>query len=271
MRPLKLTLAYEGTAYAGWQIQPDQPTLQAALEKALHRVTGEAVRVLASGRTDAGVHALGQVVGCATNGRLANDRLQSALNAVLPPDMRVLRIETAVTGFHAIRDAVSKRYRYVIQDGDVGDLFLRRYCWFVPGSLDEHAMHRAAQPLVGTHDYSSFEASGAPRCSSIRTVRELTVAREAGAATITVEIEADGFLYNMVRNIVGTLVEVGKGRQAEGWAATVLAAGDRRKAGRTAPARGLFLVHVDYGHSAQRPPASSPVGRSFPVAIDGLD
>ena len=248
MRSLKLTLAYDGTAYAGWQVQPGQPTVQAALETALERITGRQVRAVASGRTDAGVHALGQVVSCAADCRLAVDPLRRALNANLPPDIRVLRVEDAPEGFHAIRSAVAKRYRYVLQDGPLPDVFLRHYSWFVPVRLDEQAMHRAARALVGTHEFSSFQASGGERASSVRTVGELIVRRvgDEPSHKVWVEIEANGFLYHMVRNIVGSLVEVARGSRAEDWLAQVLAAQDRRQAGRTAPARGLFLLRVDY-------------------------
>jgi tRNA pseudouridine38-40 synthase len=248
MRFLKLTLAYDGTAYKGWQIQPGQPTVQGTLERAMGRVTGQTIRAVASGRTDSGVHALGQVVSCATDCQLSTDELCRAINANLPRDMRVLQVQEAPWGFHAVRGAIGKCYRYLIQDGPVPDVFARHYSWFVPVRLDERAMHRAAQALVGTHDFSSFEAAGAPRCSTVRTVTELAVRREGGDRTgrVSVQIEANGFLYNMVRNIVGTLVEVGKGKQPESWPAHVLAKKDRRRAGRTAPARGLFLVHVKY-------------------------
>ncbi len=248
MRFLKLTLAYDGTAYKGWQIQPGQPTVQGTLEHALERVTGQTIRAVASGRTDSGVHALGQVVSCAIDCQLATEQLCRAINANLPRDMRVLQVEEAPWGFHAVRSAIGKCYRYLIQDGPVPDVFTRHYSWFVPVRLDEQAMHRAAQALVGTHDFSSFEAAGAPRRSTVRTVTELTVRRESGDRTgpVSVQIEANGFLYNMVRNIVGTLVEVGKGRQPESWPEHVLAGKDRRQAGRTAPACGLFLVHVKY-------------------------
>lgn len=254
MRSLKLTLAYDGTAYAGWQIQPDRPTLQGTLEQALHRITGENIRAVASGRTDTGVHAQGQVVSLASECRLSVEELQRAINANLPRDMRVLQVEEAPRGFHAIRDAVSKRYRYIIQQGPVADVFARRYSWFVPFRLDRQAMHRAAQGLVGTHDFASFQAAGGQRCSSVRTVTQLAVTGDCldRIEHVCIEIDADGFLYHMVRNIVGTLVEVGKGARSEDWPAEVQRACDRRRAGRTAPAHGLFLVLVRYGNAEAR-------------------
>ncbi len=254
LRVFRLTLAYDGTAYAGWQVQPGHRTIQQTLEDALRQITSETARTLASGRTDAGVHALGQVVAVRSHSHLAPEVLARALNAVLPADIRVEQAVETAEDFHPIRDAVAKRYRYLIHDGPVREVFARHYCWhFAHGRLDAEAMARAAEPLQGTHDFSSFETSGAPRNSSVRTVADLSVRRARdpwgrGDATewIVLEIEADGFLYNMVRAIVGTLVEVGRGAQPETWPAEVLAAADRRVAGPTAPPQGLFLVRVDY-------------------------
>lgn len=267
MRTLKLTIAYDGAAYAGWQSQLDKPTVQSTLEEALARVTGERVRVLASGRTDAGVHALGQVVGLRTNSPLSTDVLLRALNANLPEDIVVREVAKAPDGFHAIRDALRKRYRYVIHDGPLRSVFLRRYAWhYAYGRLNDEAMRRAASALLGTHDFSSFQSSGAERATSVRTIYEIRVERgraghhmlffpfestdDEGRAGrrdfMTIEVEADGFLYNMVRTIVGTLVQVGRGKQPESWLGEVLRAADRRAAGPTAPPQGLMLVHVEY-------------------------
>jgi tRNA pseudouridine38-40 synthase len=248
VRTLKLTLAYDGAAYAGWQWQQGPRTLQGTLEAALAQVTGESIRVTASGRTDAGVHALGQVVSFQTASDLSAAVLQKALNAELPDDMAVLDAADVREGFHAIRNAVRKRYRYFINDGRVRDVFRRQYAWHYRRSLDADAMHRAAQALAGRHDFTSFETTGSQRTSSVRTVFEISVVRagQGSPELLVVEIEADGFLYNMVRSIVGTLVEVGRGERSESWPAEVLAARDRRAAGMTAPAHGLFLVHVEY-------------------------
>jgi len=252
VRTLKLTLAYDGTAYAGWQSQPNQPTLQDALEAALAHVTGEAIRVVASGRTDAGVHALGQVVSFPTASELAPETVRKALNAELPDDIVVLAAAEARAAFHATHDAIRKRYRYVIHDGPVRDVFHRRHAWHYRRKLDAAAMHRAAQALAGTHDFRSFESAWPQRTSSVRTIFEIGVARAAGATPgseenfVILEVEADGFLYNMVRAIVGTLVEVGRGVRGETWPGEVLAALDRRAAGMTAPPEGLCLVRVDY-------------------------
>jgi tRNA pseudouridine38-40 synthase len=248
MRILKLTLAYDGTSYSGWQTQPGRATLQQTFERALSRVVGEEIRVIASGRTDAGVHALGQVVSFRCHSNLPPQVLQKALNSELPFDIAVLEAAEAPEGFHAIASARRKRYRYVLCDGPIRDVFARNYAWHCYAPLNAEAMHRAGQPLVGTHDFASFQTAGSPRESSVRTVLELSVARGQGGRDdrIAFEIEADGFLYNMVRAIVGTLVEVGQGRRGEAWPAEVLGACDRQAAGRTAPPQGLFLVRVDY-------------------------
>jgi tRNA pseudouridine38-40 synthase len=249
MRTLKLTLAYDGTAYAGWQVQPGCRTVQGTLEAAMEKVTGPTTHVLASGRTDAGVHALGQVVGWRTPSDLPVEVLWRALNAELPQDIAVLEVTEAADDFHAVRDAVRKRYRYVIHDGPVHDVFRRQYCWhYTHGRLDAQAMARAAGALLGTHDFRSFQSSGTARESTVRTVFEISVRRGRGGARdwINLEIEADGFLYHMVRAIVGTLVEVGRGAQSETWPAEVLRAADRSAAGPTAPPQGLFLLRVDY-------------------------
>lgn len=248
VRTLRLTLAYDGTAYAGWQVQPDQRTLQGALEAALERITGETIRVVASGRTDAGVHALGQVVSFRTASELSAEVFQRALNAGLPHDMAVLAASDAPDDFHAIRDARRKRYRYVIHDGPQRDVFRRHYAWHVKWRLDSDAMQEAARTLVGTHDFRSFETDWPNRTTSVRTVFELDIRRGENEQRdlVACEIEADGFLYNMVRNIVGTLVEVGRGARPIEWPGEVLTAQDRRAAGPTAPPQGLFLLRVVY-------------------------
>jgi tRNA pseudouridine38-40 synthase len=248
MRTFKLTLAYDGTNYSGWQIQPGRVTLQETLERALAKITGDAIRVTASGRTDAGVHARGQVVSFRGETQLTPEVLHRALNAELPHDMAVVALEEEEADFHATGRAVRKRYEYVLCDGPARDVFGRHFAWHCRGRLDAEAMHRAAQALQGTHDFSSFETAGSPRETSVRTVFLIGVERGegSGADRLTFFIEADGFLYNMVRTIVGTLVEVGRGTQDEAWLQRVLAARDRGAAGQTAPPQGLFLARVDY-------------------------
>jgi tRNA pseudouridine38-40 synthase len=244
MRWLKINVAYDGTAYAGWQIQPSEPTVQAVLENAWHEITRERVRMMAAGRTDAGVHALGQVAGVATDSQLSAAELQRGLNAVLPEDVAVVALVEAPDSFHATYEAKRKTYRYQIHNGRTPDVFHRRYVWHYPQPLDAEKMQSAAQGLVGKHDFASFESAGSERPDSVRTLFAVSVARANDR--ITIEVTGDGFLYNMVRAIVGTLVEVGKGAREPAWVAEVLASRDRRRAGQTAPPQGLFLVSVEY-------------------------
>jgi tRNA pseudouridine38-40 synthase len=260
MRSLKITIAYDGTNYAGWQRQPGKPTIQEKLEKAIEKITGRHSSTMASGRTDAGVHALGQVVGFHTDSTLPPEVLLRALNANLPHDIAVLDISEAPEGFRPTHDAKRKRYRYIIHDGPIRDVFERHFAWhYSYGRLDAEAMQRAAAALSGRHDFRSFQSSGAERKTSIRTIFELSVRRgraqnlpspigrgAGGANFIAIEVEADGFLYNMVRAIVGTLVQVGRGAQPENWPGEVLLAMDRRVAGPTAPPQGLCLLRVEY-------------------------
>ena len=244
-RWLKLTVAYDGTAYAGWQWQPTQTTVQGVLQAAWTRITGEEPRVSASGRTDAGVHALGQVVGIETRSDLSDERVRRGLNAVLPEDVVVMAVEAAPAGFHATYDSLRKTYRYQIHNGRVPPLFDRRYVWHVrAGELDAQAMGQGGALLVGRQDFASLETTGSERASTIRTITRLEVERKGERIDITVT--GDGFLYNMVRAIAGTLVEVGRGARSPEWVTEVLAARDRTKAGPNAPPEGLFLVEVEY-------------------------
>ncbi len=248
LQSLKLTISYDGTHYCGWQIQPNGPTIQQAIERAFAQIFGERIAITASGRTDAGVHASGQVASCEVKTELSCERICRALNGNLPLDIRVLAVEQAPPGFHAIRDAVRKRYRYCLEDTPIHNVFRRHYVWHVrAGRLDVATMQQAASTLVGTHDFRSFQAAGSDRKTTIRTIFALDVQRDVRpGGEIILEIEADGFLYNMVRNIVGTLVEIGLGNQSVHWIEEVLAARDRKKAGRTAPPEGLQLLHVTY-------------------------
>jgi tRNA pseudouridine38-40 synthase len=245
MRNIKLTIAYDGTDFHGWQRQAGVRTVQQVLENALHALSGELVTATASGRTDAGVHATGQVVHFLTASRHATETFVRALNAHLPPDIRVWDAVEKPQAFHATLDARSKRYRYVIDNGRFADPFQLRYSWHVRRPLDTAAMAGAGAALLGRHDFHSFETEWPNRTSSVRTI--LDVAVERAGSRVTIEVEADGFLYNMVRAIAGTLVRVGAGKRPESWVAEVLAALDRAQAGPTAPAKGLFLIKVLYG------------------------
>ena len=249
-RSLKVTLTYDGTDFCGWQLQPNGRSVQEVLENAWQSITSESIRITASGRTDAGVHALSQVVSLRTESRLDNPTLIKAWNANLPADVRILDAIDVSKDFHAIRDARRKHYRYLLQDSPLTNVFQRRYVWHLPKRLDCSAMCSAAVALVGEHDFAAFQSSGSPRKTTKRHVFWLKVKRtESTSLTgplLSIDVEANGFLYNMVRNIVGTLVEVGRGRQSIDWPKSVLASRDRRQAGPTAPAIGLYLVNVAY-------------------------
>ncbi len=245
MRNIRLTLSYDGTDFNGWQTQPGVRTVQETLERAIAELTGETrVRINASGRTDAGVHALGQVVNFHSTTPHPPDVLVRAVNARLPPDVVVRAAADVPSAFNANRDACRKLYRYVIHDGPVPDIFLRRYCCPSRHPLDAAAMARAAAALRGRHDFRSFETRWPNRQSSVRTITHLAVSRVG--EWIWLDVEADGFLYNMVRAIAGTLMNVGRGYWPEAYVGEALAAGDRKLAGPTALAQGLFLVRVTY-------------------------
>lgn len=254
MPNLKLTLAYDGTDYVGWQRQAAGRSIQGVLETALAEMEGASVTVVGSGRTDAGVHALAQMASV----RMARDVeppvLVRALNAKLPSDIRVLAAAEVGGAFHARYSARSKTYRYCVSNGGVAAPFAARYAWHVAAPLRLDAMRAAGEQLVGRHDFAAFQSTGSAVHTSVRTLSSLAVERRpecgpaelagGGATLITVEVEADGFLRHMVRAIVGTLVEVGCGRRPAGDIASILASGRRDRAGPTAPARGLFLVRV---------------------------
>jgi tRNA pseudouridine38-40 synthase len=251
MRNIKLTLCYDGTDFHGWQRQPGLRTVQQVLESALEELTGSPTIVTVSGRTDAGVHALGQVVNFLTASSHSPETFVRALNALVPHDLRVLEAEERPQAFHATLDAQSKRYRYVIDNGPIASPFQLRHSWHVHRPLDEAAMHHGGRLLVGRHDFHSFETDWPNRTSSVRTVLDLAV--ERSGAFVTIEVEADGFLYNMVRSIAGTLMLVGAGKYPPAWVSEVLAAQSRAAAGPTAPPQGLFLVKIHYACCATKP------------------
>lgn len=249
MRHLKLTIAYDGRNYVGWQVQLNGISIQQRLEEGWKDVTGEKIRITASGRTDSGVHARGQVCSLATDSKIPNAKLLRALNAKTPEDISVLNVESAVEDFNAIRDCEKKTYSYQIQCGRILDPLSMDHWWFVPHHLDIDAMREAAAMLTGELDFASFQAAGGTvRQTTIRNVMEIrieTIDREP-FTEIKIHVTADGFLYNMVRNIVGTLVHIGRRSEPPNWAKWVLDQKDRCHAGQTAPAHGLFLDHVFY-------------------------
>jgi tRNA pseudouridine38-40 synthase len=245
MRNFKLLLSYDGTDFQGWQTQPGHRTVQETLETALCQLTGEArIRVNASGRTDAGVHAIGQVANFYSAMHVPFYKLLGAINAHLPADIVVRSVEEVPQAFDASHDAIAKLYRYVIHDGPAPSPFLRKYCCQSKHVLDAAAMARAAAVLKGRHDFHSFETEWPNRMSSVRTITHIAVNR--AGEYVWIDVEADGFLYNMVRTIAGTLMYVGRGFWPESAVADILKAEDRAQAGPTAPAQGLFLMRVTY-------------------------
>lgn len=244
VRVFRLVLSYDGTGYAGWQAQPDVPTVQRVLTAAARALLGAGALVSGASRTDAGVHALRQTVSLTAETTLAPLAARAALNARLPPDIRVMDAVEAVPGFHARRAALGKRYVYLVDNGAVAEPLLRRYAWHVPVPLDVAAMRRALVPLCGRHDFGAFCAAPGRARPPICAVRALHVFRRRDR--VAVFVSADRFLHHMVRNIVGSAVAVGRGGRPPSWLADVLASRDRRRAGATAPAHGLTLVRALY-------------------------
>ena len=252
MRNLRLVLRYDGTDFRGWQTQPGFRTVQETLEAAIRAVTCEGrVRANASGRTDSGVHALGQVANFYSATKLSCGTLVKAVNSKLPADVCVRTCDDVPESFCSIRDAVRKTYRYVIYDGRMHDPFARRYAAHSRRPLDADAMRRAGQCLLGRHDFRCFETEWPNRLSSVRTITRLAVCRLG--EQVWVDVEADGFLYNMVRAIAGTLMQVGRGAWPESQVGDVLRGMDRRLAGPTAPPEGLFLLRVTYPGALRLP------------------
>jgi tRNA pseudouridine38-40 synthase len=274
-RTVRLLLAYEGTRYSGWQVQPGRQTVQGTLAAAIRSISGETVLPRGASRTDAGVHAMGQVAAFETTAKLEPPRWRAALNARLPDDIAVLEARQASDGFDPVGAARAKRYRYRIHDGPYRPVFDRRLVWQWRAALDVAGMEEASRALVGEHDFTSFETTPSQRLSKVRTIHSLAVVRagtvmggpDAPVATggagcpapeVWIEVEGNGFLHNMVRIIVGTLVMVGSGRRDPAWVAEVLAARSRPAAGPTAPPQGLVLLWIDLDRAAAKPEEGAP-------------
>jgi tRNA pseudouridine38-40 synthase len=270
-RSLKIVLAYDGTNLVGWQRQPFGVSVQALVEDALAAIEGRPVVVVGAGRTDAGVHALGQVASVLIDHPIPTDELARALNARLPREVRVLSVEAAADDFHARYSARSKTYRYLVLNDRFVSPFERRYVWHVPRPLDVEAMAAAACHLEGRLDFAALQGAGSCAKTTVRTIAQarlhllpamevaggLTLpSRPAGGRLVAFDVRGDGFLRHMVRNAVGTLVEIGHGRRTPSSMANLLASGDRTLAGPTAPATGLFLVGVEYAPGPAAPSRS---------------
>ncbi len=265
MRNIRLTLAYDGTDYVGWQVQPNGRSIQATVESAIHKLTGEPAKLLAAGRTDSGVHALGQVANFETGTSIPCDRIRFGLQKHLPGDIIVREAEDVHSAFHATYGAKQKHYRYVIYNSRVKNPFVRKYAYQFSGKLDVKSMHQAIQVLLGTHDFRCFESHFPNKATSVRTVNEVSVDRYSLCPTwfysvsdtpvpcpngkfICLDIVADGFLYNMVRTIVGTLMKVGRHVWTADDVRRIINSQERAQAGETAPPHGLYLVSVDYSY-----------------------
>ena len=255
MPSFKITVAYDGGRYVGWQRQENGPSVQALIEDVLRDLDGDDVTLHGAGRTDSGVHALGQVASFTLTRDMQPDVVVRALNAQLPADVRVLSAQAVPAAFHARYDATSKIYRYRLSNADVLSPFERAYAWHVWGPLDVDAMAEAARYIEGRHDFAAFQAMGGTVRTTERviTASSLTKQNDETPGLIVYEVAGDGFLRHMVRTIVGTLVDVGQGRQRPEWMRDVIASRDRAQAGKTAPAHGLFLVRVDYGDVQFKP------------------
>lgn len=247
MPSFRLIISYDGTAFVGWQRQASGESIQGLLEDALAVLDGREVPVAGAGRTDAGVHAISQVASVTLERDIDAATVVRAVNARLPPTIRITDAQEVPPAFHARFDARSKTYRYRVWNGDVMSPFERAYAWHVPAPLDERVMDDAARLLEGRHDFAAFQAAGTETNGTERTVFRSRI--ERAGSLITYEITGDGFLRHMVRAVIGTLVDVGRLRLPPSSIADVLASKDRARAGRTAPPEGLFLVRVDYDYN----------------------
>jgi len=245
MRNIKLIIEYDGSDYQGWQRQKNtQKTIQEIIEKALKRILQERVRLIASGRTDAGVHAVGQVANFKARTKIPSRKLKQALNSLLPDDIVITKVENVDLKFHSRFDAKSKIYRYTILNQKHPSALWRNFAYYLSYKLDVKKMQRAARFLLGQHDFSSFQAKDNRPRESIRVIKKIKVSRERNF--IFIDIEANGFLYKMTRNIVGTLIEIGRKNQPLTSIKEILASRNRQSAGPTVPAGGLCLLKVKY-------------------------
>jgi len=249
VRNIKLTIEYDGTPFSGWQRLKGRPSVQAELERAVLKVTGERLTVIGAGRTDAGVHALGQVGNCATESRMAAGRFPAALNAYLPPSIRVLAADEVDPDFHARYAAIGRTYRYAVLNRPAPSAILRNHAYHVPYPLRVHSMVAGAAALEGTHAFGAFRGVGSYERTTICTLRRASIAQSGDMVIFT--FEADRFLRHMVRMVVGTLLKVGAGKLVPEAVSEILAGEDNRRAGPRAPAHGLYLVRVIYGEPAQ--------------------
>lgn len=273
VRNLRLDIAYDGTDYCGWQKQPGKPTIQGALEAAIERLTSRRATVTGAGRTDAGVHAAGQVASCRTESPIPVEHFTRALNRILPNDIRILKASEADHSFHARRSAVAKHYRYRIFRGAICPPYLARFVCHCPFRLNVDRMMCAAEALEGRHDFTSFAASdpGGKRQSgsgaqqregsNVRRISRSRVTESGNGRLVIYNVCGDGFLYHMVRNIAGTLIEIGRGAIDPGEMPRILSARDRSQAGPTAPAAGLVLLRVEYAtdHTASGIRSERPI------------
>ena len=243
MRNLKLTIQYDGTKYCGWQKQPNSSGIQGTIEYAIYEITKEKVNIIGSGRTDAGVHALGQVANFKTNSNIPAARIPDALNAKLPKDISIIDCQEVSDDFHSRYSATGKIYRYLIYNKPYRSPLYKDISYHVRYDLDIQKMRVEAQSLLGTHEFKGFMSSGSSVKDTVRTIHNISI--EESGDLIVLEVEGNGFLYNMVRIIVGTLVDIGRGR-IDKPLEEIIASQDRGEAGHTAPAHGLFLKKVHY-------------------------
>ena len=249
MRKIKLVIEYDGYKYHGWQVQPNGLTIQEVLESKLQKIVKKKTVVHGAGRTDAKVHAEGQTAHFLTSSRMTDEEFQKALNSVLPKDIVIKEVEEVDSSFHAQKSALRRIYRYTILNRDHPSALERRYSWFQPHPLDLTAMRRARKYLLGKHDFSAFRASGCEAKSPVRELYRIDIKKKGNF--IQLIFEGNGFVKYMVRNVVGTIVQVGKGYMAASQVGEILALRNRRKAGPTAPAYGLCLVKVIYNDSPE--------------------